>query len=461
LAGRVFDFGPDGTQFQEPIELRISYDPDLVQGDPRRLRLFKLHAEGWRVLPGSSVDTELHIVRGTISSFSIYGIGLSVSGTSTTTRVSVSSAGAETNGDSGHVALASDGGHVALASDATNLVAGDTNAATDVFIHDRDADFDGIPDEAGAITTVRVSVSTAGIESDGDSYFPRMSRNGRHVVFSSLATNLVSGDGNAVQDIFVRDRDTDGNGIPDEVGGVATVRVSVSSAGVEADALCLQAAPSGTGRFVAFASQAGNLIGSDGNGTVDIFVHDRDVDGDGIFDEPAAISTVRVSVASDGSEGDGASLAPTISNDGRFVAFISSATNLIGTDANARTDVFLHDRDTDADGLFDEAGAISTVRASLGDDESEANDASDLPAVSDDGRYVAFTSNATNLVASDGNGVTDVFVRDAVNGTTVRVSVASNGGEGGGQSYAFDMSSDGRRVTFQSLASNLVASDTN
>jgi Tol biopolymer transport system component len=194
---------------------------------------------------------------------------------------------------------------------------------------------------------------------------------------------------------------------------------------------------------------------SDTNGYNDIFVRDRDTDDDGVFDEPGHVNTVRVSVASDGTEADSNSDSPSISADGRFVAFESYATNLVAVDTNGRCDVFLHDRDTDGDGVFDEPGEVSTIRVSVASDGTEGNGYSDTPVISADGRYVAFESEADNLVPADTNGYQDIFLRDWKYGVTTRVSVSSTGEGGDGHSEAPSISFDGRYVAFVSWAYDL------
>jgi len=164
---------------------------------------------------------------------------------------------------------------------------------------------------------------------------------------------------------------------------------------------------------VAFESIATDLVAGDTNGSTDIFVHDRDFDENGTFDEPGPgkISTVRVSVASGGGEGNGNSYFPSISGDGRYVGFYSEGSNLVVNDLNNRADVFVHDRDADGNGTYDEVGGISTVRVSVVSGGGEAkNGDSYSPCISPDGKYVAFTSYADNLVAGDNNGVPDIFI---------------------------------------------------
>jgi Tol biopolymer transport system component len=158
----------------------------------------------------------------------------------------------------------------------------------------------------------------------------------------------------------------------------------------------------------------------------------------------------RVTVASDGTEGDRTSLGPALSGDGRLVVFASDATNLVGGDANRATDVFVHDR-----------AAGTTARVSVASDGTEADLPSFNPAISADGRLVAFASDATNLVPGDTNSVTDLFVRDLGSGSTSRVSVAADGSEGDGASFIAALDDAGRHLAFASHATNLVAGDAN
>src|SRR5436190_1935582 len=163
-----------------------------------------------------------------------------------------------------------------------------------------------------------------------------------------------------------------------------------------------------------------------------------------------AQTTERVSVVSGGTEGNNASLGSALSADGRFVAFDSSATDLVAADTNGVSDVFVHDRQTG-----------TTERVSVASDGAEGNAASVGAALSADGRFVAFHSAATNLVADDTNGTTDVFVHDRQTGMTERVSVASDGTQGNNASSYPALSADGRFVAFDGAASDLVAGDSN
>ncbi len=221
-----------------------------------------------------------------------------------------------TGGGSYRPAISADGRYVAFESNATDLVSGDTNGMSDIFLHDR---------QTGA--TTRVSVNSAGTQTtDGDSSDPDVSDDGRYVAFESNATNLVSGDTNSQIDIFLRDR---------QAG--TTARVSVNSSGSQATGgHSYDPSLSSDGRHVALRSFATNLVSSDTNGFADIFVRDRQ-EG----------STERVSVDSSGSQATGGILGsddPSISDDGRYVAFSSEATNLVSGDTNGFADVFVHDR---------------------------------------------------------------------------------------------------------------------
>lgn len=218
-------------------------------------------------------------------------------------------------------------------------------------------------------------------------------------------------------------------------------RISVDSGGTEANGDSGTAWFSADGSVVVFVSLASNLVANDTNGTYDVFVR-----------ELASGTTERVSVASDGSQGDGSSLLPSISADGRFVAFLSGATNFAADDTNGQDDVFVHDRLT---------GVTERVNLSSSGEQADGPGYTS-PSISGDGRLVTFSSLADNLVADDTNGFWDVFVRDRLLGTTVRVDVGPAGEQANGDSAQFStISGDGRFAVFTSNASNLVAGDEN
>jgi Tol biopolymer transport system component len=334
----------------------------------------------------------------------------------TTELLSLTSAGAQASGPSTEAAVSDDGTVVAFRSSASNLVAGDTNARNDVFVR------------AGT-TTTRVSVAAGGVQADGQSGPPAISADGRYVAFDSLATNLVAGDTNAVSDVFVHDRQTG-----------TTTRVSVITGGAQANGGSLSPHLSSDGRYVVFESRATDLVAGDTNGRGDVFVHDRQTG-----------TTTLVSVATTGGGGNGDSGSATVSGDGNLVAFRSVATDLVAGDTNVVADVFVRDM----------AGG-STARASVGTAGVEAQGGgSYLPRITPDGRWVAFESGATNLVAGDTNNVYDVFIYDRTGATTTRVSVNSAGAQVTGASGQARISANGRYVAFESAAGDLVSGDRN
>jgi len=279
-----------------------------------------------------------------------------------------------------------------------------------------------------AQVTQRVSLTWRGLQANGGSRDATVSADGRHVAFRSDASNLVRNDTNGIADVFVRDLLTG-----------MTERVSVASGGTQSNGGSTFPSISADGRFVAFGSDATNLVAGDTNVTLDVFVRDR-----------LAGTTERVSVGSSGIEANDRSLLPSISADGRYVVFGSSASNLVAGDTNGAPDIFIRDR---------QAGTTERVGVGSGGEEPDFGAA--YGRISADGRYVAFWSFATNLVSGDTNGFWDVFVLDLQTGTIERVSVDSLEQEGDEDSIDASISSDGRFVVFQSQASNLVAGDTN
>jgi hypothetical protein len=335
-----------------------------------------------------------------------------------TERVSVSSTGAQANGNSYDVAISADGRYIAFTSEASNLVGGDTNGTIDVFMHDR---WSG--------ETRRVSVSSSGAQANGDNYDLSISADGRYVDFSSYATDLVAGDTNARIDVFVHDLQSG-----------ETQRMSVSSGGAEGNRESYSGRISADGRHLCFASRSSNLVAGDTNSAVDVFVHDIQ-SGD----------TRRVSVSSSGAEANSDSRAGcAVSGDGRYVSFSSYARNLVADDTNTNADVFVH-----------ELQSGETQRVSVKSSGAQITSDSDGPAISDDGRYVSFVSYASSLVAGDTNALRDVFVHDRQSGETRRVSVSIAGGQADGDSVGGAISANGRYVSFTSDAPNLVAGDAN
>jgi Tol biopolymer transport system component len=334
-----------------------------------------------------------------------------------TRRVSNAARGSQANGASGYPSISADGRCIAFASVASNLVAGDENELGDVFV----------ADVAGS-ALVCASVAPNGRPATGESHAPSISGDGLRVVFVSDAADLVDGDQNHAADVFLRD-----------LRARTTTRVSVSAAGAEADGASYAPRISTDGRWVAFASQASNLVPRDTNGQPDVFL--RDLQGG---------TLERISFAAGGGDADGASEGPALSSDGRYVAFASTALNLVpGENPAGATrvwDVYRRDR---------AAGTIVRVSASVSGGKGDGH--SFAPAISADGRCVAFASHARNLISSDLDERADVFVRDLRTGTTQRVSVGLGGLEPTGDSLRPSISADGRFVSFESSAGNLVA----
>jgi uncharacterized repeat protein (TIGR01451 family) len=334
-----------------------------------------------------------------------------------TTRVSVSSAGQQGDKLSRFQTFSADGRFVAFSSEATNLVTGDTNGKNDIFLRDQ------LTGE-----TTRLSVATGGDEANNASYNPLVSANGRYVLFTSYASNLVPNDTNNWSDAFILDRVT---------GSLERI---VNDAGKQLNGNTYVTDISADGRFVGVASEADNLVLGDTNGQNDVFIIDR-----------ATGITERVDVASDGGEANvGSWYYALLSDDGRYVAYYSDSSNLVPGDTNGQTDVFVRDR-------FKK----TTTRISVGPNGEEGNNASYFPKLSSNGRFIAFTSQASNLVDGDTNGRTDVFLYDQLTGKPSRVSLGPDGVQGDGDSTYPDISSDGRFVSYYSSATNLVARDTN
>jgi hypothetical protein len=345
----------------------------------------------------------------------------------TTTLVSANRLG--TNGgdrNSFNPLLSADGRFVAFLSYASDLVDQDTNNAQDVFVRDL---------QTGKTTLI--SANLAGIDSGNNySYFPEISADGRFVVFTSLASDLVSNDTNIYGDVFVHDLQT----------GTTTL-ASVNLAGTASgNGLSLFPSISADGRFVVFYSHATDLVANDTNKTSDVFVRDLQ-----------SGTTILVSVNREGTDsGNSTSEAPVISPDGRFVAFYSYASDLAGKDTNNALDIFVRDLQTG-----------TTVLASANREGTDSGNGStdvvltDRPALSANGHFVAFGSNASDLVDRDTNKTNDVFVRDLQRGTTALVSANRSGEDSGNwTSYQPAISADGRFVAFGSRATDLVSNST-
>jgi Tol biopolymer transport system component len=341
-----------------------------------------------------------------------------------TERVSIATDGTQGNGESGwglfedykQQDISGDGQYVAFFSEASNLVETDTNGVADIFVHDR------LTGE-----TTMVSISSNGEQGNAKSTVPSISADGRYVAFESEASNLVTGDTNGEVDIFVRDR----------VLGVTT-RVSEASDGTQANSLSFSPSISADGHYVAFSSAADNLVYGD-TCCFDIFVHNL-ISGE----------TTRVSITTDGSQANSHSDLPEISADGNSIIFISDADNLVIGDTNLVKDIFVHNSITG-----------QTLRVSVATDGTQGNAMSVNPSLSRDGHLVVFASAASNLVDSDTNNTWDIFMHDLITGITRRISISSDGTQANNFSDNPSISADGRFIAFVSLASNLVYGDTN
>jgi len=261
---------------------------------------------------------------------------------------------------------------------------------------------------------------------NGYSSGAQISADGLFVAFHSHANNLVVGDTNGAPDCFIYDRS---NGSVERVLGLG---------GTQDNSGAIPTDISHDGRFTVFYSNYGNFVAGDTNGSSDTFVYDRVMQ-----------IVERVSIGTGGVQGNGASETASITPDGRFAAFASTASNLVDGDTNGQRDIFVYDR---LNG--------TTERVSISSDGSQLNGTSHHPSISDDGRYVAFHSTATNG-GNDANGTEDVFVFDRNADTLTKLSVTDAGVAGNGQSAMATVSGDGQYVVFDSYASNLIAGDQN
>ena len=265
---------------------------------------------------------------------------------------------------------------------------------------------------------------------NGASYAPAISWDGTKVAFSSEASNFGPADTNNSRDIYVK---TTGTG--------AIAKVSFSSAGGGTNGPCQTPALNADGTVIAYASTASNIVANDNNGISDVFV---------AHTGGANVVTERISVSTLGIEGNAQSFSPSISADGRYVVFASIANNLVSGDTNNTTDIFLRDR---VSGV--------TRRISVATGGGQSNGVSLSPVISGDSRYIAYSSDASNLVTGDNNGVRDVYLFDRNNNVTTRISVTSAMGQSNGISDSPSISADGLRIVFESAATNMVAGDTN
>jgi Tol biopolymer transport system component len=325
--------------------------------------------------------------------------------------------GVDPNGPSGEPSISGNSRYIAFASQASNLgaVVG-TRRTSNAYVYD-----------FVAAKMSLISSTPAGGGPNGPSSEPSISANGQTVAFTSSATNLVPGTRPRVSQIYVR-------------SGTGPVRrVSVAFGG-QPDADCSQPAISADGRYVAFSSAADNFVAGDDNAASDIFVADL------------SLGTVRrVSVSSKGAQANGASVNPSISGDGRYVSFTSTARNLVPRDHNHVADVFVHDTRTGQTRL------VSTSTRGHQQNASVAVPFTQVSSLSADGHYIVFDSDATNLVSGDRNSHTDVFRHSLISGTTTLVSQSSLARQGNNDSFSPATSANGRVTAFESFADNLAS----
>jgi Tol biopolymer transport system component len=334
-------------------------------------------------------------------------------------RVSVSATGEQANGDSDGTSISGTGRWVVFGSDASNLVPGDTNGVSDIFLRDLSTN-----------TITLVSRSSSGQEGNLASSSPVISADGAWVAFSSYANNLVPGDTNGQPDVFVRNL----------ASGETTV-VSVNDSGELGNNRSLFPSISGDGSRIAFSSYATNLVPGDSNGAVpDVFLRNLSTG-----------KTQLISQNSAGRQGLGRSGDASISANGQAVAFSSLSGNFAPNDVNREPDIFVRN-------LLTGRTVLASVNSSGG---HATGGVSALPSLSPGGRRVVFQSDASNLVANDatGAGTEDVYLHDLRDGTTRLVSVSSSGAQGDNSSD--QASIHGNLVLFQSLADNLIPDDTN
>ncbi len=345
---------------------QASFDADVTADG----RWVVFVSRGTNLLPGDTNDTR--------------DIFLSEVETGEITRINTGPAGQQTDSYSGRPQISSDGRYVVYYNTSDVILEEDANGFTDIYLFDR---------ETGA--NELVSLSSTGAQGNDDSFFARLTDDGRYVVFTSDASNLVPGDTNGLKDVFVRDR---------QLG--ETYRVSVSSSGAEADDEPYTASISNDGRFVTFDNDATNLVAGGTTG-FEVYLHDR-----------VTAETTLVSSGLGGQGGDGTSWKTRISGDGKWLTFESRASDLVVGDVNGAKDIFLYDVQSGQTSLVSVNGA-----GEQGDDGSET------PSISDDGRYISYASRADNLVAgviSEGSDQ-NAFVYDRMTGTVTLASIGPQG----------------------------------
>lgn len=346
--------------------------------------------------------------------FSLFFAASHLSAANSLTRLSVTIDHLENNADTfiSAYGLSADGRYLTFISRADNLVPNDLNNAFDVFLYDQ-----------WLQQLDCLSVNAEGLTGDSDSPMPAISGNGRYIAFSSYASDLVTNDTNQVADIFLYDQQTYTRSL-----------ITNGLDGSPSNGNSFNPVLSEDGRWIAFESEASNLVTDDTNQSFDIFVY-----------ETLTGQIQRISVASEGTQSNGHSFAPTISAAGRYIAFDSVANNLSLLDTNLFSDVFIHDLQTH-----------QTQLVSLAANQSEAGNGDSLnSSLSADGQWIAFDSDASNLVATETKNISQVFLQERLTQQTTLVSMNEQSEAGNQASVLPTLSSDGRYVVFNSAATNL------
>ena len=323
------------------------------------------------------------------------------------TRVSVTSSGGQLTPYSQAYGISGNGRYVTFTTTSPELNGG-TNLKNQAYVYDYDT---------GNVT--RISESTNGGAANSYSFAAGITYDGSRAVFLSQATDIVTGISSSKKNVYVRDIEN----------GTSSV-ASITASGTIGNGQSPWAAISDDVNIVAFETASTNLAPSDTNGVNDIFLKNM------------ATGELTLISRTSSAEANDQSIHPSISSNGRVVAFLSDASNLVPNDTNATTDAFIYDVDT---------GTLQ--RVSVSSSGAESNGTTTGVSISANGRYVAFTSAGTNLVAGDTEGYVDVFVRDLLTNTTVRASATSTGSGFAGLNRAPTISGDGRYVVFESESS--------
>ena len=365
-------------------------------------------------------------VRAGVGTVAVAAVALSTSGFTYTVLVSgpdgTGAAVSQTSVPSNFPSVSGDGRYVAYLSPATNLVAADTNGWTDAFVRD-------------VVTNKNtlLSVSSTGVQANGPTLTVVAAADGRHFLFTAGGTSLTPGDANATADVFVRDTTS-----------ATTTLVSATATGASGNNASSAEAISSDGHYVAFDSLATNLVSDDTNGVGDVYVRDMTTG-----------QTTRGSLGSAGQQLAAESTDADLSANGRYLAFVTRSSEVVPGVGNGFAQVYVRDLTTG------QVTLISKTPAGL-----PAGADSRAPSVSADGKVVLFESAASDVVAGDSNGASDIFRYDGNTGAVTRISVGTGGVEANGASslsYPQHKGLDdaGCHAVFQSDASNLVANDVN